>query len=341
VRGRGNGWIQPRTKSPAARAGGAATRQNSHLHGRSLPGAGGLPCVATNQVRKNMGTGANEHGIILASWNELLVLGWNALELIVDPFAQKKRGLIEVTSFEMADAAASSSGGAASLAAPLRAETFLGEPVGLRGTPRSTPRTRLGNCAQVASSEDFSVRAWPERGAGSSPAVIRSVREHSLMKEVCPVPVHTRFDAERAAGILNAIRAGKPIPAPPGGHWNDVDALVVAGCLAFAVRGTAIAALTKEKPTHRERAEMLALMAQGAVNSAIFWYARHPVLGDEDAQRRVPARMPTPVRHPGGPSATITLPRAGTCQQLVNLHRVRQPGNLGRTARASSGVGSP
>ncbi len=63
----------------------------------------GYPSMATNQVRKNMGVGADEHGIVLADWVQVLLMTWNALELIVDPYAKKKQGLIEVTSFQMGD----------------------------------------------------------------------------------------------------------------------------------------------------------------------------------------------------------------------------------------------
>ncbi len=63
----------------------------------------GYPAFSTNQVSKTLGAGADEHGMILAAWDQLLLLLWNSLELIVDPYAKKKEGLIEVTSFQMAD----------------------------------------------------------------------------------------------------------------------------------------------------------------------------------------------------------------------------------------------
>jgi hypothetical protein len=41
--------------------------------------------------------------IIFGNWSELLIGEWGVLELITDPYAQKKKGNIEVTSFIMAD----------------------------------------------------------------------------------------------------------------------------------------------------------------------------------------------------------------------------------------------
>lgn len=69
----------------------------------------GYPISATNQVSSLMSgldaTGGTEHGLVVGIWPELLIGMWGALEIIVDPYAQKKRGLIEVTSFQMADVA--------------------------------------------------------------------------------------------------------------------------------------------------------------------------------------------------------------------------------------------
>jgi hypothetical protein len=57
---------------------------------------------ATNQVSKTMG-GGSVHGLILGDWSEVILATWNAMELIVDPYAKKLQGLIEVSSFQMGD----------------------------------------------------------------------------------------------------------------------------------------------------------------------------------------------------------------------------------------------
>jgi HK97 family phage major capsid protein len=62
----------------------------------------GYRAVSTSQVSKTLGAGA-EHGIVFANWADLLVGLFGSLEIVVDPYAQKKRGMIEVTSFQMAD----------------------------------------------------------------------------------------------------------------------------------------------------------------------------------------------------------------------------------------------
>lgn len=63
---------------------------------------GGYRAMITSQMPTTVGDGS-DYGIIFGLWPELLILSWNAVEIIVDPLALKKRGMIEVTSFEMAD----------------------------------------------------------------------------------------------------------------------------------------------------------------------------------------------------------------------------------------------
>jgi HK97 family phage major capsid protein len=67
----------------------------------------GYKAVATNQVSAVMAgseaTGGTELGTIFGNWMDLIVGLFASMEIIVDPYAQKKRGLIEVTSFQMCD----------------------------------------------------------------------------------------------------------------------------------------------------------------------------------------------------------------------------------------------
>lgn len=63
----------------------------------------GYRAESSNQVSKTMGAGSNEHGIVLGVWSELLVGEWGAMEIITDPYAKKKQGMIEVTSFVLVD----------------------------------------------------------------------------------------------------------------------------------------------------------------------------------------------------------------------------------------------
>lgn len=63
----------------------------------------GYPASATNQVSKTLGGGANEHGLIFGNWRDILIGLWNAMELVIDPYAKKKRAMIEVTTFQMVD----------------------------------------------------------------------------------------------------------------------------------------------------------------------------------------------------------------------------------------------
>lgn len=71
----------------------------------------GYVARATNQVSKTMGangaiSGSTFHGMVYGNWSEVLVGQFGgAMEMIVDPYSKKKQGLIEVTSFQMADTA--------------------------------------------------------------------------------------------------------------------------------------------------------------------------------------------------------------------------------------------
>ena len=64
----------------------------------------GFPAIASNQVPASLNAGTNCHGLIFGSWENLLVgIFGNGFEVIVDPYSLKKRGIIEITSFNMAD----------------------------------------------------------------------------------------------------------------------------------------------------------------------------------------------------------------------------------------------
>lgn len=81
----------------ATSAGSAMIWQGSHLAGSMA----GFSAIASNQVRADMGIGLDEHGMIFGNWSDLIIGMWGVVELIVDPYAKKKRGMIEVTSFQM------------------------------------------------------------------------------------------------------------------------------------------------------------------------------------------------------------------------------------------------
>jgi len=82
----------------AAAAGSKMIWQNGEMNG--------YRAEATNQISKTLGGGGAEHGIVLGVWEALLIGEWGALEIITDPYSLKKQGMIELTSFMMADIAA-------------------------------------------------------------------------------------------------------------------------------------------------------------------------------------------------------------------------------------------
>ncbi len=68
----------------------------------------GYRAGVTNQVPSNLvkGTsGAVCSAAIYGNWDDLIIGEWGAMEILVDPYALKKQGMIEVTSFVMADIA--------------------------------------------------------------------------------------------------------------------------------------------------------------------------------------------------------------------------------------------
>lgn len=70
----------------------------------------GYRAAATNQLSATMSTleptGGTSHGIVFGNFAELLIGLWGALELVVDPYTQARKGLMRVTSFQMAEIAA-------------------------------------------------------------------------------------------------------------------------------------------------------------------------------------------------------------------------------------------
>ncbi len=67
---------------------------------------GGYPARTTNQISKTLGAGSNEHGLIFANWNDLLVGMWgNDFEIVVDVLTKAARGQILITSYSMGDTA--------------------------------------------------------------------------------------------------------------------------------------------------------------------------------------------------------------------------------------------
>jgi len=66
----------------------------------------GRPALVTKNVPSNLSKGTANgtlSAIICGVWSELLLCEFGVIEVLVDQFAQKKRGLLEVTSFSMVD----------------------------------------------------------------------------------------------------------------------------------------------------------------------------------------------------------------------------------------------
>lgn len=64
----------------------------------------GYNALSTNQVLATLG-GGSEHGLLFGDWSQVMIGQWGNMEIIVDPYAKKKQGLLEITSFQMCDIA--------------------------------------------------------------------------------------------------------------------------------------------------------------------------------------------------------------------------------------------
>ena len=60
---------------------------------------------ATNQLSKELGAGGDEHAMLYGIWSELLVGEWGAIEVLANPYTLAGKGLVQVTSFYLADVA--------------------------------------------------------------------------------------------------------------------------------------------------------------------------------------------------------------------------------------------
>lgn len=74
------------------------------------PGVGeliGYPAYVSNQVPSTLvkTSSSDCHAIILGYWPTLMIGEWGVLDLVVDPYALKKQGMIEITSFQLVDIA--------------------------------------------------------------------------------------------------------------------------------------------------------------------------------------------------------------------------------------------
>lgn len=74
----------------------------------NAPGVGdviGYPGYVSKQVPSTLvkGSSSDCHAIIFAYWPTVIIGEWGVIDLVVDPYALKKQGMIEVTSFQMVD----------------------------------------------------------------------------------------------------------------------------------------------------------------------------------------------------------------------------------------------
>jgi HK97 family phage major capsid protein len=66
----------------------------------------GYPAYSSKQVPNNLTKGTQTtvcHAVLFGVWSQLYIGEWGALEIITDPYRLKKQGMIELTSFQMAD----------------------------------------------------------------------------------------------------------------------------------------------------------------------------------------------------------------------------------------------
>ena len=64
---------------------------------------GGYAAIASNSLSKTLGVSSNEHAAVHGNFADCLIGTWGGFEIIVDPYAKKKKGIVEITSFQMVD----------------------------------------------------------------------------------------------------------------------------------------------------------------------------------------------------------------------------------------------
>lgn len=63
----------------------------------------GYTARATNQLKKNLGVGTDEHGAVFAAWGQGIIVDWGAIDLTVDPYTRARQGLVNITGLYLAD----------------------------------------------------------------------------------------------------------------------------------------------------------------------------------------------------------------------------------------------
>jgi len=66
----------------------------------------GRPSYVSNNVPSTLSKGSSVgtlSAIIAGVWSELILAEWGVLEIVVDPFTSKRRGMVEITSLGLVD----------------------------------------------------------------------------------------------------------------------------------------------------------------------------------------------------------------------------------------------
>lgn len=85
-------------------AAGARTIWTGNLQDGDVLGYGASSTTQCSKVMSgSLPTGGSGHALVFGNWADMYIGLFGALELVVDPYSRKKRGIIEVTSFQMGD----------------------------------------------------------------------------------------------------------------------------------------------------------------------------------------------------------------------------------------------
>ncbi|MCP5340430.1 MAG: phage major capsid protein [Steroidobacteraceae bacterium] len=85
--------------------GGKAIWTGGLLEGQAAGHRAAVSTLVSSTMSTLEPTGGSAHGIVFGNWNDLLIGLFGAMELTVDPYTLAKRGIIQVTSFQMVDIA--------------------------------------------------------------------------------------------------------------------------------------------------------------------------------------------------------------------------------------------
>ena len=65
----------------------------------------GLPFALSENLPRNLGAGSNLSALVLGAWSQLIIGFWGALDMVVDPYTDSRKGNLRITTYQTIDTA--------------------------------------------------------------------------------------------------------------------------------------------------------------------------------------------------------------------------------------------